>query len=122
MLEFFREGGFGMWGVLVFGLAALAGAARYAWDLDPSRLRFSAVMTIAVAAASCHAMLIDAAQVFWFLEDPERVADAELTRVLLTGLKESTRPGGLGGIFVVLALVLMAVGIHRDGQKQRRAA
>ena len=122
MLQFFQEGGPGMWPVLVFGLVALASGGRYAWDLEPSRLRFTIVMTVLVAVASLHAMLIDVAAVFSAVRDPERVPDSELSRIVFTGLMESTRPGAMAGIFVVLALCLIAVGVQRDGQRQMRAA
>lgn len=122
MLDFFREGGWGMWGVLVFGLIGLGSAIRYAWDLEPTRIRFVAVMLVTLVCASLHAMLTDVAQVFWYLQSPERVPDAELTRTLITGLMESTRPGGLAGIFLVLALCVLAVGVHRDGARQLRAS
>jgi hypothetical protein len=122
MLDFFREGGWGMWPVLVFGLVALGSAGRYAWDMEGSRLRFAIVMTVLVAVASIHAMLMDVAAVFSFVQDPERVADSDLARIVFTGLMESTRPGGMAGIFIVLALCLIAVGVQRDGQRQLRTA
>ena len=83
---------------------------------------FSIVMIVLVAVSSLHAMLTDVAAVFSFVQDPERVADSELTRIVFTGLMESTRPGVMAGIFVVLALCLVAVGVQRDGQRQLRSA
>ncbi len=118
MMRFFVEGGWGMYPVLAFGLAALLSAGRFAWDLEPARLRFAVIMTVLVAVASAHAMLTNVAQVFWYVQDPTRVPDPELARTVFTGLMESTRPGGLAGIFVVLALSAMATGIYRDGQRQ----
>jgi hypothetical protein len=122
MLDFFREGGWGMYPVLVFGLVALASAGRYAWDMESARLRFAVVMTVLVAVASIHAMLTDVAAVFSYVTDPANVADADLTRVVFQGLMESTRPGAMAGIFIVLALCLVAVGVQRDGQRQLRTA
>ena len=122
MLDFFREGGWGMYPVLVFGLVLLVSAGRYAWDLEPARLRFSVVMSLLVLAASAHAMLTDVAQVLWYVQSPERAPDAELVRTVFTGLMESTRPGGLGGALVTLALVLIAIGVYRGGRRELRAA
>jgi hypothetical protein len=60
--------------------------------------------------------------VFAYVRDPENVADSDLTRIVFQGLMESTRPGVMAGIFIVLALCLVAVGVQRDGQRQLRAA
>ena len=43
MLEFFHEGGWGMYPVLVLGLMLMVSAARYALDGEPVRLRFIGV-------------------------------------------------------------------------------
>lgn len=122
MLQFFREGGWGMWPVLVFGLVMLVTAARYAWDFEPARLRFVVATAAVVIVAMTHAMLTDVAQVFWYVSDPERVSDADLARIVFTGLMESTRPGALGGALVTLALVLVAIGVYRGGRRELRAA
>jgi len=121
MMQFFAEGGWGMWPVLIFGVVAVWSAARYAWDLEPARMRFTLVLVVLDAVASLHAMLTDVAQVFWHVQDRARVPDAELTRTVFTGLMESTRPGGLAGIAIVLALTLVAVGVHREGHRELRA-
>lgn len=122
MLEFFREGGWGMYPVLVFGLVMLATAARYAWDFEPARLRFVVATAMVVIVSTAHAMLTDLAQVLWYVSEPERVPDAALTRTIITGLMESTRPGGLGGALLSLALVLVAIGVYRGGRRELRAA
>lgn len=121
MIDFFREGGWGMYPVLVFGLVLLGSAGRYAWDLEPARLRFSVVMSLLVITASFHAMLTDVAQVFWYVQSPERAPDDVLARTVLQGLMESTRPGGLAGALVTLALVLIAIGVYRGGRRELRA-
>ena len=41
IVEQFREGGWGMYPVTVFGLMLIWAAGRYARDLQPARLRFS---------------------------------------------------------------------------------
>jgi hypothetical protein len=122
MLQFFREGGWGMYPVLVFGLVMLATAARYAWDFEPARLRFVVATAMVVIVSMTHAMLTDLAQVLWYVSDAERVPDAELTRTIIVGLMESTRPGGLGGALLALALVLVAIGVYRGGRRELRAA
>ena len=120
MLEFFREGGWGMWPVLASELVALGSAALSAGDMETARLRFAIVMTVLVGIASLHATLMDVAAVFSYVQDTTQVPDAQLARVLCLGLMESTRPCGLAGIFVVLSLCLVAVGVQRDGQRYAR--
>lgn len=121
MLDFFREGGWGMYPVLIFGLLLLGTSARYAWDGEPARLRFAIALCALLVVASLHAMLLDVAQVLWYVQSPERVADDDLVRVVFTGLMESTRPGALGGALLTLALVLVAIGVYRSGRRELRA-
>lgn len=118
MLEFFSEGGWGMWPVLVFGLVMLGSAARYAWDLEPPRLRFVIAMGVLLVCTTAHAMLTDIAAVFSYVSDPARAPADELGRIVLTGLMESTRPGVLGGALLTLSLVMVAVGVYRDGRRE----
>jgi hypothetical protein len=120
MAQMWIEGGWGMFPVLIFGLVTLYASGRYAVDGEPVRLRFVAAMSVVSLAAMAHAMLTNVAAVFSYLRDPERAPDAELTRILFTGLMESTRPGALGGALLVLALVLVAVGVYRAGRKELR--
>jgi hypothetical protein len=122
MMQMWIEGGWGMFPVLVFGLVTLYASGRYAVDGEPVRLRFVAAMSVLLLASMVHSMLTNVAAVFSFLQDPERAPDAELSRILFTGLMESTRPGALGGALLVLALVLVAVGVYRAGRKELRLA
>jgi hypothetical protein len=121
MVEFFREGGWGMYPVAVFGVILLVTAGRYAWDGEPLRLRFAIAMSALLVVTMTHAMLTDVAQVFWHLQDRVRVPDSELWRTLFTGLMESTRPGALGGTLLTFALVLVAVGVYRGARRELRA-
>lgn len=118
MLEFFAEGGWGMWPVLVFGLVMLNSAARYAWDIERARLRFVVAMGILLVSTMAHAMLTDVAAVCSYVSDPARTPADELGRTLLTGLMESTRPGVLGGALLTLSLVMVAVGVYRDSRRE----
>lgn len=122
MLEFFAEGGFGMFPVLGFGLAAIAVGGRFAADADPTRAPLVRALAWLLVASTLHAMLLDVAAVLWFVADPSRAPDDTLVRTVFQGLRESTRPGALGGGLLVLALVLDAVGTSRAGDRARRAA
>ncbi len=122
MMQMWIEGGWGMFPVLVFGLVTLFAAGRYAIDGQTPRLRFVAAMSVVLIVSMAHSMLTNVAAVLSFLQDGERVPDDQVVRILFTGLMESTRPGALGGALLVLALVLVAVGVYRAGQKELRLA
>jgi hypothetical protein len=122
MLQFFAEGGFAMVPVLLFGLATVGVAARCAWRPDGGRLKVVAALAVVLLASMLHGMLMNVAAVFSYVSDPARVADAELARTVCVGFMESTRPGALGGGFLVLALALAAVGVSRAAQRERALA
>ena len=111
--HFMQEGGFGMVPLLLFGLICLGAGTWFA--LRPSRraLAFTGAMWLLVLTTSLHAMLINVSFVFRALEDNRRFPMDALPRVLLAGLKEASRPGALGGIFLCLALLGVAVGVFR---------
>lgn len=121
MLQFWMEGGWGMFPVTAFGVVMIVAAGRFAFDGELLRLRFVAAMGVVLTAAMMHAMLTDVAAVFSYLSDADRVPDGQIGRILVTGLMESTRPGALGGALLVLALVLVAVGVSRGTARELRA-
>jgi hypothetical protein len=120
--QFMREGGWGMWPILVLGLVALASATRYAIRPEAGCLRFIAALWLTLLVAVVHASVTDLAAVFRYFEDPARAPDAEIARTLLIGLKESTRPAALGGIFLTLVPLLTAAGIYREFMPRGRVA
>jgi hypothetical protein len=113
-VEFMREGGWGMWPVLILGLVGLATSVRYAVRPERYCLRFIAVLWVTLVVAVTHATVTDVAAVFAYLEDPARAPDGQMARLLVTGLKESSRPAALGGIFLTLIPLLAAAGIYRE--------
>lgn len=121
MLQFWIEGGWGMFPVTAFGVVMILAAGRFAFDGELLRLRFVGAMGAVLLAAVVHAMLTDVAAVFSYVQDPEQVADDQLARIVFTGLMESTRPGALGGALLVIALVLVAVGVSRSSARELRA-
>ena len=111
--RFMREGGFGMVPLLIFGLVCLGGGLWFA--LRPARrpLAFTGAMWLLVLTSMLHAMLINVSYVLRAMEDARRVPMDHLPRILMAGLKESSRPGALGGIFLCLTLLAVAVGLFR---------
>jgi len=113
-VEFRRAGGGGLWPVLFLGPVALASATRYAIRPERLCLRFVAILWLTLQVVIVHATVTDVAAVFRYLEDPVRAPDGQFARLLVGGLKESTRPAGLGGIFLTLIALAAAVGVYRE--------
>ncbi|MDI1436703.1 MULTISPECIES: hypothetical protein [Polyangium] len=110
---FFVEGGWGMWSTLLFGVLAVGAAAWFARRPEPRRLAFTGAMWLTLVTVTAHATWTNVAAVCSYLEDPQRVPDAEITRTFFIGLKEASRPGALGGIFLTLVPILLGVGALR---------
>ena len=120
--EFMLEGGWGMWPVLLLGLVTLASAARYMARPERFCLPFIAALWLTLVVAVAHATVTDVAAVFRYLEEPARAPDGQVVRMLMMGLKESTRPAALGGIFLTLAPLFVAGGSYREWAASRRTA
>lgn len=118
--EFMREGGWGMWPILLLGLVTLASSIRYMARPERYCMPFIASLWVALLVVVVQATISDLAAVFSYLEDPVRAPPAQVVRLLFGGLKESTRPAGLGGIFLTLSPLLIAGGIYRTWSSQRR--
>jgi hypothetical protein len=112
MMDFFKEGGFGMWPILVLGVILLVVAVRFAVRPDRQQLGFLGALAAAVVVATIHATWTDLGAVFGYFADAHH-ADAPVTRALMEGLKESTRPGSFGGGILTLSLIFVAVGAAR---------
>ncbi len=114
MLEFFLEGGPLMWPVLAFGLVLVGASIHYAVRANAAHRRFLKALSILLFLATVHSMLLDVSKVLGFLV---KVKPDEVVPFLSEGLKESTRPGLLGGTFLVLGWVLIAVGEYRAARR-----
>jgi hypothetical protein len=111
--EFMKEGGWGMIPVLLFGLVGLGAAARFAYRPAPRWLAFAGAMWLTVLAAVGHAIITNLTSVFMFLGGPPENLEGQSTRVLFIGLKESLRPGVMGGLFLTLTLLALSIGAFR---------
>ena len=122
MGDFFMEGGWGMYPVLVLGVMLVVSAARYAIDGEAARLRFVTALSLSLVASIATACTADVAKVFWYLQSPERVPDALFLRILVEGLKESSRPAMLGLPLLGLASIAVSIGVYRTGRRELAAA
>jgi hypothetical protein len=113
MIEFFKEGGWGMWPILFMGVAVLAASARYAWQPEKQRLGFICAMAAATLLSTITATLSDVGTVCFAVAQDPRFADADKKAVFLEGMKESTRPGVFGTTVLSVAALLVAAGMSR---------
>lgn len=121
-MNFFIEGGVGMFPVLIVGLIVLYASIRYMLDGEPVRLRFITVLSLAEVVMVAQTTILDLAAVFHALENGERIPTELLPRFLAAGLKESTRPALLGLGLLAMALTLISVGVYRVSRRELRAA
>lgn len=113
MKDFFVEGGWGMYPTLIFGLISVGAAIWFALKPEPRRLAFTAGMWLTLVSAIVHATWTDLASVFGNLGEGAQKPETPVVAILFIGLKESTRPGALGGIFLTLTLLIVSIGALR---------
>lgn len=113
MIEFFKEGGWGMWPILVLGLVTVGAGARFAIKPERRQIGFLGAIGLATLISIVHATWTDFGTVFGALSDEKFAPDTVAPRILAEGLKECTRPGAMGGSFLTLAAILVAVGMLR---------
>lgn len=112
--EFFVEGGWGMYPTLIFGVTTVGGALWFALKPEPRRLAFTAAMWLTLVSATIHATWTDLAAVSAYLaETTQKQPDAQVLPIIFQGLKESTRPGTMGGMFLTLGLLIVGIGALR---------
>jgi hypothetical protein len=118
-VEFMREGGWGMWPIMLLGFVTLASSIRYMARPERYCMPFIASLWVALLMVIAHATISDFAAVLSHLSDPAQAPEGQVARSLFAGLKESTRPAGLGGIFLTLSPLLVAGGIYRRWASER---
>ncbi|WP_394839804.1 hypothetical protein LVJ94_23235 [Pendulispora rubella] len=116
MVDFFREGGWGMWTILAFGMVTVGAALRYAYSPGRKTLPFIIAMSVTLLVTTAHATWSDLAAVFSSLVrlGEEGKNPDELRLILFQGLKECTRPGCFAGLFLTLSWLLVSVGMLRQ--------
>jgi hypothetical protein len=111
-LEFFRDGGWGMYPLALFGVVLLGASVRFAWTPERRRLGFIFGMWATTLVQILHATWTDFAAVAHALQS-EEIPEPMVMRIFFEGFKESTRPGMFGGVFLILALLFVSIGLHR---------
>jgi hypothetical protein len=115
MLTLFREGGFPMWFLLVFGGLLLVAGARFAMRPDSARLRLALALGAATSFTMVTAICADLATVGhqapgYLARHPEMT----LASVLLQGMAESLSPAILGCTVLTLAALFIGLGCYRE--------
>jgi hypothetical protein len=113
MVTLFREGGFPMWFVLLFGAVSLAAAGRFAYKPTRDKLGFIYGMSGATLLTTLMAICADLAAVGHHANERWDEWSDVIVRVLLQGFAESMSPGIMGFSFLSLVALLLAAGATR---------
>jgi hypothetical protein len=108
MMDFFRAGGFSMWIVLAFGLAALVSSFALLRDPDPRRLAVVRALTWGSVFAITAGVGSNLIAVFSYVAHHD---DGE--QALFQGLAEALSPAVLGATMLSVAWMFVAVAVRR---------
>lgn len=112
MLDFFRAGGFAMFPLTVLGIALLITGIKFARNADPQRLSLIRALTTTIVFAMILGVASGLASTAKFVAtQPD--GQKEPLPYLLQGFAETMTNVILGGSFVVLTWILVAVGVRR---------
>lgn len=108
MLTFFRAGGFSMWTVLAFGIAAIGVAIGFARQPEPRRLALVRALTWVEVFAMLAGVTTNAMVVLY-----AAAREPDPTFALLQGLAEAVTPLVLGASLLMIAWLAVAIGVRR---------
>lgn len=111
MANLIREGGFPMFFLLAFGLAALASSVRFAVAPSQRALR----TTLALSAATCCTTITGVCAALRVVghHAPE-FPETSLAVVVMLGIAESLSPAILGFVMLSLISLIVALGVYRQ--------
>lgn len=112
MIDFFKDGGWGMWAILFVGVLLLVSSGRFAHKPEPRRLGLICILALSTLFSMLHTTLLDLGTVFGAVAH-EGIPEQQLLRMFLQGMKECTRPGVFGAMILTVASLLVAVGMSR---------
>ena len=111
MLDFFRAGGFNMFPLTIFGIAMLVTGIKFAFHADPQRLSLIRALTITISFCTIIGVASGLASTAkYVVNHPD---EAQWWLSLLQGFAETMTNVILGGSFVVLTWIMVAVGVRR---------
>ena len=108
MLTFFRAGGFSMWTVLAFGIAAIGIAVGFARQPDARRLALVRALTWVEVFAMLAGVATNAMVILY-----RAAREPDPTFLLLQGFAEAITPLVLGGTLLMVAWLAVAIGVRR---------
>ena len=112
MLDFFLAGGFNMFPLTIFGVAMLVTGIKFAKNADAQRLSLIRALTTTIVFCMIIGVAAGLASTAKFVvNEPE--GQKEPLSFLLQGFAETMTNVMLGGSFVVLTWILVAVGVRR---------
>lgn len=110
MGDFIRDGGFGMYPILILGGLTLLVAGYYGARTDPKVRAVLRAMTRSLAYFTCAATVLDVAAVLTFVTRSDGPVLDDRAGVVLLGLRESLHPAILGFAILAVAHLLAAAG------------
>jgi hypothetical protein len=111
LLNDFREGGWAMYPVFIFGLIAVGSAARFAWRGEHQLLGFIRWSVAAVMSMGAFGFVVGMMRA---LRATERTTEPlRMARIILTGCAEAAHNPAAALMFTVFVCVLMATGQRR---------
>lgn len=115
-MQFFINGGFPMFVILVFGLVGAVSAARYAWAPGPGRLPYLFALAGVIGLAGATGFATDLMAVCTQVPNhPEWLEGTTLGMIVLQGLGEALSPVVFAGGFMLAHGLLVALGLKRLG-------
>jgi hypothetical protein len=116
MLEFFRDGGFGMYPILGFGVVTLFTAAYFAIRAQPQVKGFIEGMAKALLFSSLTGTATGFAATL-SCASSRKCTDEEPLRIVMMGIRESLNCVIMGFAFLTMIYLLTAVGQRRVDAK-----
>lgn len=113
MLRFMQIGGYNMWILAVIGVVMVTTAIQFARNADPQRLSILRALTFAIGTAAVTGFFSGMIATCLGIErgDPDTLVDR--LPLIAIGFGESCANLVLGGMFIVITWVLIAVGVRR---------
>ena len=112
MLQGFREGGWGMFLILIFGLLTLGAGLRFAIRADDRLRSFVETMSTAVLYFSLAGFITGLIATGHYIET-KQLTGGEAGLILIQGVKESLNNLAFGMLLLGLVHMVLAVGRRR---------